>query len=200
MRARLALYTSGIGFELREVVLKDKPPCMLDLSPKGTVPVLQLPDGRIIDESLDIMRFAVAYRDPDGWGDGMDTESQRWLGDLQDIIIPNLNKYKYAARFDGDIDPITHRTLVRESLMQMNKAIDSTGGGLVQSTPAFVDFAVLPFVRQFSLVDPDWFNGEPWPPVINWLTSLLKSPVFLAIMQKYPQWHAGDLPTLVNQD
>ena len=99
MRARMALGVAGIACELREVLLRDKPAEMLALSEKGTVPVLHLSDGRVIDESLDVMHWALAHHDPLDWLDAPDLDS--WVALFDDTFKHHLDRYKYASRYDG---------------------------------------------------------------------------------------------------
>ncbi len=189
MRARLGLRYAGIRCELREVVLKDKPPEMVALSPKATVPVLHLPEGQVIDQSYDIIKWALGQNDPDGW--------QKFI-DKADVLVDEndgtfktaLDKYKYASRFP-DSSAETYRDqgeIFLKKLDQMLKASPFLSGA--QQTVS--DIAVFPFIRQFAHVDKTWFFDTPYPHLHQWLNRLLDSEMFAAVMVKYPKWHGGD--------
>lgn len=190
MRARMAVSVSGVEVELREVVLREKPAEMLEVSPKGTVPVLLLPDGAVIEESLDIMRWALMQSDPDGW-----------LRHADDMLIAAndgpfkqaLDRYKYPHRY-GLPDGVEHRDAAMAHLSALNDLLDGAPylGG---SHPALTDIALFPFVRQFAATDQMWFDAQPLRALQRWLQSWLASELFAHIMVRYPQWKAGDPPT-----
>lgn len=195
MRARLALYASGQVYELREVLLKDKPQDMLNLSPKGTVPVLQLADGRVIDESLDIMAWALGKNDPHRWLDP-DPISQIGLiracdGDFK----THLDRYKYATRYDG-ADPLEERALGEKFIATLEQQLDRPC--LFGDLPCQADFAIAPFVRQFAIADEDWFYATPYKNVQRWLSAFINSAPFNAVMDKFDPWTPGDEPILMN--
>lgn len=183
----MAVAVSGVEVELREVVLRDKPPEMLAASPKGTVPVLQLQDGTVIDESLDIMRWALGKNDPERWLEHVD----------DDLIAANdgpfkhaLDRYKYPHRY-GLPDGLAHR----EAGLVHLSALD----GLLSDKPflggnssAFTDIATFPFVRQFAATDQSWFDAQPLPALQIWLKTLLASALFDRIMVRYSQWTAAN--------
>jgi len=186
MRARLALASAGISVELREVVLRDKAPELLAASPKATVPVL-LVDGQVIDESYDIMLWALAKNDPEGWLSGQD---DTLITALDGPFKTALDRYKYSK--DG-------AETARETAAEFLQGLDTT---LAQrptlSGPRFglADAASITFIRQFANVDRAWFDAQPWPNLLTWLENFLASSRFEAIMRKYPKWHAGDPATL----
>lgn len=188
IRARLALAVSRTRCELREVNLGAKPRAMLDASPKGTVPVLVLPDGTVIDESLDVMRWALAGHDP-----------QRWLArDDTALIAANdgafkrsLDRYKYPQRYDGD--PLAHREQGLGFLHDLDARL-APGGHLCGTAPGLTDAAIMPFVRQFAAVDRAWFDTLPLPNLRRWLNGHLASDLFNAIMLRLPPWSPGDVP------
>ena len=191
MRARLALATSGVTVELREVVLRDKPAAFLDASPSGTVPCLVTPNG-MIDESLDIMTWALAQNDPDGWLAMPDTGPRTdmdWIRRADGPFKQALDRTKYAARYPGE-DPDMHRARAAEFLTDLDAQI----GTWIFDAPSLADYAILPFVRQFAFIDKAWFDSQPWPNLQAWLQQFLISDRFEAIMQKYPQWQNGDTP------
>lgn len=195
MRARLAIASAGIEVELREVVLRDKPPSMLKASPKGTVPVLALPDGTVIDESIDIMIWALRQSDPDGW-------LSPWLhqhDDVDRLIRQNdgpfkksLDRYKYPVRYaDENIDPDEQRALALDILREWEARL-SREGWLFASRPTLADMAVFPFIRQFAKVDEDWFGQAGLPLLQARLEDFLHSEVFNAVMAKYTPWKEGE--------
>ncbi len=182
MRARLALHVSKTSLEHREILLRDKPAQMLEISPKGTVPVLLLPDGSVLEESLDIMRWALAQNDPEGWLNGTD----------EDLIAANdgqfkhhLDRYKYANRHDTD--PAEHRAACVAQLEILESCL-SGQPYLCGQTRSITDAAIMPFVRQFAHTDRDWFYAQPLPAVQAWLAGWLDSELFAAIMVKHDLW------------
>lgn len=195
MRARIAILASGITVELREVVLRDKPPEMIAVSPKATVPVLHLADGRVIDESLDIMRWALAQSDPDDWLDGDDPA----------LIAANdgpfkhaLDRYKYPHRYN-----LKDGTAFRDDAMAVLLSLDaslSNSAFLTGDRVGLADVALFPFIRQFAATDGAWFDAQALPALHGWLTCFKASPLFEAAMQRYAQWHPGEPPTLFHQD
>lgn len=191
MRARMALWTAGLRVELREVKLAAKPQALLAASPKGTVPVLVLPDGTVIDESLDIMRWALSQNDPEGW----------LAGDDADLIAANdgpfkhhLDRAKYPGRYEDD-GTIDHRAAALALLAPLETRL-ADRPWLTGAAPALADIALFPFIRQFAAIDPAWFAAQPLPHMQNWLNRLLASPLFAAVMGKYAVWQAGDPPVL----
>jgi glutathione S-transferase len=194
IRARMALRYSGMQVELREVFLRDRPRALLDCSPKGTVPVLVLPDGAVLEESRDIMEWALAQHDPDRWRPqpgSPEAVAARDLIAASDLEFkPLLDRYKYADRYPQH-PPAWHR-------LQCEGFLDDLDQRLLQNTwllgerPGIADVAVFPFVRQFALVDRDWFDASPRERLRQWLDGLLQAELFTAVMHKYPQWRHGD--------
>ncbi|NNK17132.1 MAG: glutathione S-transferase [Sulfitobacter sp.] len=189
MRARLALASSGMQVELREVVLRDKPEDFLNLSPSATVPCLSTPEG-VIDESLDIMIWALRQSDPDGWLDMPDTGFE-WIARCDGPFKNALDRTKYATRYP-DEDPDRHRALASDYLRDLDRQIENW----IFDKPTLADFAILPFVRQFAFIDKTWFDAQPWTQLQQWLERFLSSPRFAQIMPKYTQWRPGDAPVL----
>lgn len=191
MRARLALAASGQPCELREVVLRAKPAELLSASPKGTVPVLVLPD-RVIDQSLDIMHWALAQHDPEHWLTPDKNSTVEILPLIQQCDGPfktNLDRYKYPDRYE-DVDAIAHRTAGAEYLMDLDRRLQSNEY-LFGTRPCLADMAIAPFVRQFAHVDTMWFEGQAWQALARWLNAFLASERFQRIMEKYPAWQSG---------
>jgi len=186
IRARLALAISETVCGWREVHLARKPDAMLAASPKGTVPVLVLGDGTVIDESILIMRWALAGNDPEGWLDRDDADLiERNDGPFKH----DLDRYKYPDRHQSDV--LAHR----ESGMQFLRTLDSrlsTSSQLCGPKRGLADAAIMPFVRQFAAVDREWFAAQPIPHLLAWLAAHLESPLFAAIMVKAEPWSPGD--------
>lgn len=191
MRARLALYVSGVSVELREITLRDKPSHLLEISPKGTIPVLLLPDGSVIDESLDIMHWALGRQDPDEWLD------EPHDGDHDNLIKRNdgpfktaLDRYKYPNRYpDEDCTGMFENAA--DILKDLNTRIKENGA-LTGKYSALADYAIFPFIRQFKNVDQDRFHTLNLKALDTWLERHLQSPLFNAIMEKYAPWQPND--------
>lgn len=192
MRARLALAASNTVCALREVVLARKPPALLEASPKGTVPVLVLPDGQVLDQSLDIMLWALRRNDPKRW---LPTTPQALESSLQLIaecdggFKANLDRYKYPNRYalpDGAV----HRALGAQFLQALDATLTAQ---CFLNGPHFglADAAIAPFVRQFAHTDTTWFASQNWPALQTWLTAFEASPSYADIMFKSPTWEPG---------
>jgi glutathione S-transferase len=189
MRARMALWVAGIAVELREVKLAAKPAELIESSPKATVPVLVLSDGTVIDESLAIMRWALAQNDTEGW----------LAGDNAELIAANdgpfkhhLDRAKYPGRYDED-GVSDHRAEGLALLAPLETRLERSAY-LCGPTRALTDIALFPFIRQFAAIDPDWFARQPLPHLRAWLERHTAGPLFAAIMPKFAPWHAGDAP------
>ncbi len=185
MRARMALHVSGIAYELREVDLRCKPAGMLAISPKGSVPVLVLDDGRVIDESWGIMQWALHQYDPENWLG----EHDSYLAAAQPLIQLNdtrfklaLDCYKYADRHPGR-SRFDYRRDGEVFLLQLEQALNARRY-LLSNTLSIADAAIFPFIRQFAGVDPDWFAQSPYPALCVWLAEIQNSARFATIMQK----------------
>jgi glutathione S-transferase len=192
MRARMALDAAQITCELRETVLADKPDQLLAASPKGTVPVLVLEDGTVLDESLDIMRWALAQQDPEGWCAAPPTAISDWTHQIDGPFKHHLDRYKYPNRFSGG-DPEQHRTAAYGILATMDHAIAS-GGHLIGHRDSLADIAAFPFVRQFANTDRAWFDAQDLSSLQTWLARHLASESFKRIMQKHSTWQGGSGP------
>ncbi|TNF05999.1 MAG: glutathione S-transferase [Gammaproteobacteria bacterium] len=195
IRARMALCYAGIQVELREILLKDKPSAMLEASAKGTVPVLVLEDGTVLDESYDVMRWALAKNDPDHWWDKVLAAQTDALVQKNDFEFkPWLDRYKYADRYPEF--SLEHYLSRGEEFLQVLEEHLNANEFLLRDSLSFADVAIFPFVRQFALVDKDWFDGADYPLLQRWLEGLLLSDLFLGVMTKYPLWQEGDKPQL----
>lgn len=182
MRGRLALDVSGVEVEHREILLRDKPAEMLEASPKGTVPVVVLSDGTVLEESLDVMVWALEQNDPENWLSHRDT-AQALIAINDGEFKHHLDRYKYATRYEGAVAE-THRSAASKFLETLEDRL-SQAPQLCGSHPGFADFAIFPFIRQFANTDPDWFQAQPWPHVQNWLAGHLASDRFERIMRKH---------------
>lgn len=191
MRARLAVASAGITCELREIVLRDKAPEFLATSPKGTVPVL-IDGDLIIEESRDVMRWALARNDPENWLN-MPSAGDDLIDQADEPFKSALDRYKYASRFE-QVTPNTDRAVASEFLFKLDKQLVGQHWLFGQAT-TLADMAILPFVRQFAHVDLEWFTTQPWPELQRWLDAFKASTRFAGIMQKYPKWQVGDAPT-----
>ncbi|QQV79069.1 glutathione S-transferase [Sphingomonas aliaeris] len=185
MRARLAVRISGLAVDRVEVKLRDKPPAMLAASPKGTVPVLVLPNGRVIDESLDIMRHALAQADPEDW---LAREDAAVIAANDGAFKHHLDRYKYPDRHDGD--PIQHRAAGLEWLRTLDYRLAGRAN-LGGEARGLTDMAVMPFVRQFAAVDRNWFDAQDIPRLKRWLETHMASALFVAIMERTPEMQAA---------
>ena len=188
MRARMAIAASGVTVSLREVLLRDKPPELLAASSKATVPVLVLPDGEVIDESLDIMRWALKANDPQGWLKVADTESE-WIQACDGEFKHWLDRYKYADRHP-EHSATVYRANAEQFLSQVESAL-SDARWLRGEGASAIDVAVFPFIRQLAGVESDWWADAPYPCTRRWLERWLQSELFSTIMAKYPRWEAG---------
>lgn len=197
MRARLALQASRVEVELRDIVLRDKPAALLQASPKATVPVLVLPDGQVLEQSLDIMLWALGQSDPQHWLPGADEQRARALAQIERNDGPfkqALDRYKYPARFglaqglaaQGEAAQVLQDW---EQQLQQSPFLNGAHWGLS-------DAAIAPFVRQFAHVDSAWFSQQNWPRVNQWLVEFERSEAFAAVMHKQPLWKVGDAPAL----
>lgn len=181
IRARLAIAVSGVVVAHHEVDLRDKPAAMLAISPKATVPVLQLTDGTVIDESLDIMRWALRQNDPEHWLPSNDMHSA--LIEQNDTSFKrDLDRYKYPNRFPET--PVENYRTACEEFVNLLNARLTTSAFLVGDKFSFIDAAIAPFIRQFAHVDKDRFYQSPHLHVIKWLDAILASPLFNSVMKK----------------
>lgn len=191
MRARMAVAISGVTVELREVVLRDKPVELVEASDKATVPVLVLADGTVIDESLDIMRWALDQNDPEGWLTAVDANL---IQQNDGLFKAALDRYKYPHRYGLD-NGLEYRASGVEWLALLDQRLLS-GPYICGPNRGLTDIAIFPFVRQFAATDREWFNRQPLPNLRHWLDALSQSDLFANVMHRYPQWHAGDARTV----
>jgi glutathione S-transferase len=186
MRARMALRYAGIDFEIREISLKEKPQSMLKVSPKATVPVLVLQDGTVLEESLDIMHWALQRSDKAGWLSVDRERSQALIAENDGSFKQSLDKYKYAIRFPEQSAEIYRQQ--GEVFLRKLEALLSQNSYLLADHISLVDVAIFPFIRQFSGVDSTWFETAPYLKLKRWLQELIVSELFQSIMEKQPTY------------
>ena len=191
IRARLALAHRGIAVELREVLLRDKPRAMLAVSAKGTVPVLLLPSGRVLDESLEIMRWTLTQAPEGAWSLPSPPQEQ-WITENDSTFKYFLDRYKYASRYPKHPQD-WYRDQAAPHLHTLNQQLDKRPF-LCGEAPGFADAALMPFLRQFAMVDPPWFAASPYTSLRRWLQVLLSSGLFASVMPKVPPWAPDHKP------
>jgi glutathione S-transferase len=193
IRARLALAVSETVCVLREVALSNKPAPMIEASPKATVPVLVLQDGLVLDESLEIMRWALERRDPQCWLAADEAETQALVEANDGPLKYHLDRYKYAGRYG--VDPVEHRSAGLDILSSLNDRL-TAHDNLCGERMSLADAALLPFVRQYAQVDRNWFDAQPLPGLAQWLARHLSSPLYERVSVRVPPWSEGDPETL----
>ena len=211
IRARLALAVSGQAYELRDIKLKDKPPELLAVSPKATVPVLVLPDGTVIDESLEIMLWALRQNDPAKWLAPQHASLEQMLAHIaanDGSFKHHLDRYKYPNRFPaesaGDLQgfAMLQRAGCEKWLRELEAML--VDSWLYGTAASVADMALLPFVRQFAHTEAGWFAAQPWPRVQSWLQGFEASTLFNSVMQKpsgqAPQFQLLDSQKSTKQD
>ena len=201
IRARLALDVSSQPYTLREIVLRYKPPELLLASAKGTVPVLLLPNGEVIDESLLIMRWALNCNDPQGWLlQGGGARLSRIIAVNDGVFKHHLDRYKYpqrygdeSAHYQGTDFADLHRTACSAWLNELEAMLTASPGNtwLFGLQTSLADMASLPFVRQFAHTDITWFSAQPWPALKGWLARFETSLLYARVMAKHPVWRTS---------
>ena len=183
----MTLAYSGIEVELREVFLKEKPDAMLLASPKGTVPVLLLTDGTVIDESLDIMFWALRQADPDRWlSEKLATRTISMIDENDTVFKANLDNYKYWQPH-SEFSRQHYRGEAENFLKGLERKLEQQSF-LLSPTITLADIAIFPFIRQFAFVDKTWFDQAPYPLLQGWLKSMIESSLFSRVMGKQPFW------------
>lgn len=186
MRARMALKYAGIEVQIREISLRDKPASMLQISPKGTVPVL-LAGNLILEQSIDIMHWALEQSDPDAWLSVDQNLAQAWISKNDGPFKKLLDQYKYPNRYSELVPAEVLSNAMIEMLQPMEIALESHSY-LMGLKLSWVDIAIFPFIRQFSMVNPLQFEELPLPNLKRWLADRLESKLFQSVMEKYPTW------------
>ncbi len=186
----MALWVAEINVILREVKLSDKPPALIEISPKATVPVLISPDGPVLEESIEIMRWALGRNDPEGWLAGDDAELiERNDGPFKH----HLDRYKYPTRYEDEADhgEVDHRAAGLAILSDLDARLASQKY-LCGDSRTLADMALFPFIRQFANTDREWFDAQDIPHLQQWLEGHLTSDIFKSVMPKFTPWQAGD--------
>ena len=201
MRARMALAYAGIQYEHREVILRDKPTALLMISPKGTVPVFVLPDNTVIDESLDIMLWAIAHcKQQPNWL----TLTDEQLAITYQLIRQNdkpfkalLDRYKYPNRFsDPRVAEVARKEAESGFLVALEKRLKKTNY-LITDVITLADIALFPFIRQFAHTDKHWFDSSDYAQLQKWLSGLLQSDLFSQVMTRYEPWRPEQKPVVI---
>lgn len=205
MRARMALAYAGIDYEIREISLRDKPKSMLSISPKGTVPVLWIPEiqeenldqfankdsGRVIEQSLEIMQWALTQNDPGDWWvsapEFIRQDILRWIEINDGPFKKILDIYKYSERHPELNQKESFARALEIQLLPMECALQKHRY-LIGKKMSLADVALFPFVRQFYMVDPEQFNQAPLNSLQQWLQGFLESSLFQSVMLKYDVW------------
>ena len=192
MRARLAICYAAQAVELREIVLRAKPAEMLLISPKATVPVLQLPDGTVIEQSIEVMQWALAQQDLAQWWPLNQVQQQQimaLIAENDSAFKAALDRYKYPNRYP-EPNPIFYRNQGEQFLRQLDSVLQQQRY-LVSDQISVADVAIFPFVRQFAQVDRLWFDQADYPYLQAWLAEWLNSRLFAQVMPKFPVWQSG---------
>lgn len=198
IRARLALAQAGVAVHTVEVDLKHKPAALLAVSPQATVPVLVLPTGQVLTQSLDIMQWALAQHDAVGWLLSRQPERDELLIKTTDSAFKHwLNRYKYAERHPGQTREHYRQQAVDCLITPLDQAQSADGPWLGGAQPVLADAAIFPFVRQFAAVDPAWWVGSPFPATRAWLHSWLASDLFAGVMRKPVAARVGQSPDAI---
>ena len=176
MRARMSIVRTGYICEHREVILRDRPEHMMEISPKGTVPVLLLPNGNVIEESLEIMQHVLSW--------DLSAGELNWIDRNDNEFKFHLDRYKYPNRYEN-VDSLEQRSMAKAYLDDLDKYLSD-------EISSSLNDALFPFVRQFANHDRDWFDAQNWENLHVWLADNLSSDEFTLCMKKYPQWHEGD--------
>ncbi|MEM7661770.1 MAG: glutathione S-transferase N-terminal domain-containing protein [Pseudomonadota bacterium] len=195
MRARMSLIIANIEVELREVVLRNKPPEMLEASPKGTVPVMIPDGGEILEESLDIMLWALGKHDPEGWIPDIHPDTKAAIPDtlssLEADFKPRLDRYKYPTRFDEESSEDNRDA----GLAWLNEYLSprlTNQANLFGAHRTLADIGTFPFVRQFANTDKEWWTNNASKPLQDWLTRHVESELFTTAMAKHAPWQSGE--------
>ena len=186
MRARMVLQYAGILVEYREIELRNKPQSMLLASPKGTVPVLCV-DGLVLDQSMDIMYWALKISDPDHWREIDENASRNWIEKNDGPFKVLLDQYKYPNRYPD----LNQETVLNDAIELMLKPLETaleSNDYLLGKQLSLVDVAIFPFIRQFSMVNPQQFDQLPFVLTKKWLHQQIQSELFKSVMLKYPVW------------
>ncbi|MFD0914294.1 glutathione S-transferase [Methylophilus luteus] len=189
MRARMALWAAQVQVELREVSLREKPQYLLQISPKATVPVLQLPDGTVLEQSLDIMHWALQQNDAQGWLNIDITQADALISANDGEFKKALDRYKYPDRY-----PEQSQLFYREQGEQFLQRLETALAGhryLLGDAASIADVAIFPFIRQFAAVDSEWFAQSAYGNLRVWLAGWVESALFDEVMKKFATYVEG---------
>ncbi len=194
MRARMALLYSDIGYDHREVDLKSKPESLYKYSSKATVPVFVTDQGKVIDESLDIIDYSLNKNDPEGLLD-LSKEEAELADNLSDLYSNNfmqlLRRYKYFERYPEKTQQDYLQLIEDSFLIDLENRLYNSSGPIpyILSKKSKADIAIIPLIRQFAYVNKEYFYNSPYKNIITWLDSFIKSQEFdKKIMHKYSTW------------
>ena len=199
IRTRMVIKSAKIVVELREIKLKNKPKDFLEISPKGTVPVLITNSGQVLEESLDIIYWALRLNDPNNLLSEYNlskNEFDELLKKLENEFKPNLDKYKYPNRYLG-IDKNSYRDKNLNYLFQLDNLLKASKY-LNSNHVSLIDYLIFPFIRQFRNVNENWFDCLSFHFLKKWLYDLMQSEDFESIMKKYNIWNSNDIPFYTN--
>jgi len=182
----MALQYADVQVEHREIELRSKPQSMLRLSPKGTVPVLCI-DGLVLDQSIDIMQWALKASDPDGWSDLDESIAQAWIKKNDELFKSLLDQYKYPNRH-SELDQAVVLADAMELMLRPMEVMMGSSKYLLGNKMTWIDVAIFPFIRQFMMVDQQRFAKLPLPHVQRWLRQHMESELFISVMDKHPAW------------
>ncbi|MBA64817.1 MAG: glutathione S-transferase [Candidatus Marinimicrobia bacterium] len=194
MRARMALAYSKITYEHREILLSNRPDSLYEISPKGTVPVLQLSDGIIIDESIDVMKWCLDINDPNDWYKEQCIEQDNLIINNDTNFKYWLDRYKYHIRYEEQSFE-EYQNQVKKIFNEYNLRLDKQSF-LMGDKISLSDIALMPFVRQAAHVDLDWFKKN-FLSLSQWLEKFKVSPLFTSIMKKYEIWEENNQGVLI---
>ncbi|MET1254461.1 glutathione S-transferase [Aliikangiella maris] len=198
IRTRMVLFYCHIPVELREVVLKNKPPQMMAVSPKGTVPVLLLGSGEVIDESYQIILWALQQVKDESLfyskSQKQQNKIQQWIEQNDTVFKSWLDKYKYAVRFPEASESF-YRQQAEVFLIKLENSL-AQHAYIIDDQLSLADIMIAPFIRQFAYVNIDWFKDSQYVKLNQWLFDILKSPIFTSVMSKYQPWKTGDEATI----
>jgi len=182
----MALQYADVQVEHREIELRNKPQSMLRLSPKGTVPVLCI-DGLVLDQSIDIMQWALKASDPDGWSDLDESIAQAWIKKNDELFKSLLDQYKYPNRH-SELDQAVVLADAMELMLKPMEVMMGSSKYLLGNKMTWIDVAIFPFIRQFMMVDQQRFAELPFPHLQRWLRQYMESELFISVMDKHPTW------------
>jgi glutathione S-transferase len=189
MRARMALWAAQVQVELREVSLREKPQHLLQISPKATVPVLQLPDGTVLEQSLDIMHWALQQNDAQGWLSVDIAQADALISTTDGEFKKALDRYKYPDRYPEQ-SPLFYREQGEQFLQRLETAL-AGHRYLLGDAASIADVAIFPFIRQFAAVDSEWFAQSAYGNLRVWLARWVESALFDEVMQKVATYVEG---------